>query len=128
MQIFKIDTNLDFYTTEVKGDLGSLQKEVGGYIITANYWKELREQAIDIYANDEGWFTDNATITLIVTDKQNKYKVLGVLVGNLIFASYDDKGNTIGLTDEQINFIMKHLEPVTYSNGTQRKKAYTFWF
>lgn len=128
MQIFKIDTNLDFYTTEIKGDLKSLQEEVGGYITTATYWKELREKDIDIYANDEGLFADNPTITLIITDERNEYKVVGTLVGNLIFASHDDEGNTIGLTNEQIEFVVKHLVPVTYSNSTQRKKAYAFRF
>lgn len=128
MRIFKIDTNLDFYTKEIRGDLKSLQEEVGGYITIANYWKELREQDIDIYADDEGLLADNPTITLFVEDK-NKHKTLGFLVGNLIFASHDDKGNTIGLTDEQVNFITEHL--MTYSGGRKsggRKKAYTFIF
>ena len=129
MQIFKIDTGGNAGVKDIKGDLQSLQNEVGGLITLANYYEELDAQGIDIFADDEGLLKNNPKTTLLVTDKKTRIKVLTSLVGNLIFVSHDDEGNTLGLTDEQIAFIKKHLKTLFYftPNG-KMNMAYTFWF
>ena len=129
MQIFKIDTDGNAAVKDIEGDLKSLQKEVGGLITLANYYEELEEQGIDIFADDEGLLKANPKVSLFVTDKKNRMKVLTELVGNIIFVSHDDECNTTGLTDEQIVFIKEHLKPMLYftASGIFRK-AHTFWF
>ena len=129
MQIFKIDTDGNAAVKEIEGDLKSLQTEVGGLITLANYYEELEEQGIDIFADDEGLLKANPKVSLFVTDKKNRMKVLTELVGNLIFVSHDDDCNTIGLTQEQINFITEHLKEMFYfkPNG-KMGMAHTFWF
>ena len=129
MQIFKIDTDGNAGVKNIKGDLKSLQKEVGGLITLANYYAELENNGIDIFADDEGLLKANPKTTLIITDKKNRMKVLTALVGNLIFVSHDDECNTTGLTDEQIDFIKAHLKQLCYFTPSGKMNtAYTFWF
>ncbi len=129
MQIFKIDTDGNAAVKDIKGDLKSLQTEVGGLITLANYYEELENQSVDIFADDEGLLKANPKTTLIITDKKNRMKVLMCLVGNLIFVSHDDEGNTLGLTDEQVEFIKSHLKPLFYfSPNGKMNMAHTFWF
>ena len=129
MQIFKIDTDGNAGAKDIKGDLKSLQTEVGGLITLANYYEELEDQGIDIFADDEGLLKDNPKTTLIITDKKNRMKILTCLVGNLIFVSHDDEGSTLGLTDEQIAFIKAHLKQLCYFTPSGKMNmAYTFWF
>lgn len=129
MQIFKIDTDGNAAAKDIKGDLRSLQKEVGGLLTLANYYEELVENRIDIFANDEGLLKSDPKTTLIITDKENRMKVLTALVGNLIFVSHDDEGNTLGLTDEQVDFIKAHLKQLFFfSHNGKMNMAHTFWF
>ena len=129
MQIFKIDTDGNACVKNIKGDLKSLQTEVGGLITLANYYAELENNGIDIYADDEGLLKASPITTLIITDKKNRMKVLTCLVGNLIFVSHDDECNTTGLTDEQIDFIKAHLKQLCYfSPNGKMNMAHTFWF
>ena len=129
MQIFKIDTDGNADVKEIKGDLKSLQAEVGGLLTLANYYEELVENRIDIFADDEGLLKADPKTTLIITDKENRMKVLTALVGNLVFVSHDDEGNTLGLTDEQIVFIKDHLKQLFFfSPNGKMNMAYTFWF
>ena len=66
----------------------SLQTEVGGLITLANYYEELEDQGIDIFADDEGLLKADPITTLLITEKKNPMKVLTALVGNLIFVSH----------------------------------------
>ena len=129
MQIFKIDTDGKAGIKDIEGDLKSLQNEVGGLLTIVPYYEELEEQGIDIFADDEGLLKANPKVSLFVTDKKNRMKVLTGLVGNLIFVSHDDDCNTIGLTQEQIDFITEHLKEMFYfkPNG-KMGMAHTFWF
>ena len=129
MQIFKIDTDGNANVKDIKGDLRSLQTEVGGLITLANYYEELEMYDIDIFADDEGVLKADPKTTLIITDKKNLMKVLTALVGNLIFVSHDGEGNTLGLTGAQVAFIKAHLKQLCYftPNG-KMNMAHTFWF
>ena len=129
MQIFKIDTDGNAAVKEIKGDLKSLQTEVGGLITLANYYEELEDHGIDIFADDEGLLKADPKTTLIITDKKKRIKVLTALVGNLIFVSHDEEGNTVGLTDDQVDFIKAHLKQLFFfSPNGKLNMAYTFWF
>ena len=129
MQIFKIDTDGNACVKNIKGDLKSLQTEVGGLITLANYYEELEDQGIDIFADDEGLLKADPITTLLITEKKNPMKVLTVLVGNLIFVSHDDEGNTLGLTGSQVAFIKAHLKQLCcFTPSGKMNTAYTFWF
>ena len=129
MQIFKIDMDGNAAVKDIKGDLKSLQTEVGGLLTLAPYYEELENHGVDIFADDEGLLKPNPKTTLIITDKKNRMKVLTCLVGNLIFVSHDDEGNTLGLTDEQKAFIKAHLKQLCYfSPNGKMNTAYTFLF
>ena len=129
MQIFKIDTDGNAYVKDIKGDLKSLQTEVGGLLTLANYYEELENQGVDIFVDDEGLLKADPITTLLITEKKNPMKVLTSLVGNLIFVSHDDEGNTLGLTDEQIEFIQAHLKQLYYFTPSGKMNmAHTFWF
>ena len=65
MQIFKIDTDGNACVKNIKGDLKSLQTEVGGLITLANYYAELENNGIDIYADDEGLLKASTITTLL---------------------------------------------------------------
>lgn len=129
MQIFKIDTGGNAGVKDIKGDLQSLQNEVGGLLTLANYYEELEDIGVDILADDEGLLKASPQVTLMITDKRNRMKVLTTLVGNLIFVSHNDEGDTVSLTQEQISFISNHLKPLFYflPNG-KMNMAHTFWF
>lgn len=129
MQILKIDTDSKAGVKDIEGDLKSLQNEVGGLLTIVPYYEELQEQGIDIFADDEGLLKANPKVSLFVTDKKHRTKILTSLVGNLIFVSHDNECNTIGLTQEQINFITEHLKEMFYfkPNG-KMGMAHTFWF
>lgn len=129
MQIFKIDTDGNAAVKDIKGDLKSLQTEVGGLLTLAPYYEELEMYDIDIFADDEGLLKADPKTTLIITDKENRMKVLTALVGNLVFVSHDDEGNTLALTDDQIMFIKEHLKQLFYfSPNGKMNTAHTFWF
>ncbi len=129
MQIFKIDTDGNAAVKDIKGDIKSLQKEVGGLITLANYYEELEDQGIDIFADDEGLLKADPITTLLITEKKNPMKVLTALVGNLIFVSHDDEGNTLGLTGSQVAFIKAHLKQLCcFTPSGKMNTAYTFWF
>lgn len=128
MRIFKISDVYHCKSKEITGDLRSLQEEVGGLITLAPHFDDLTEMGIDIYADDEGLLKENPKVTMLVLDDK-KQNVEDVLVGNLILAGHDGEGNTISLTDEQIDYICNHLKVVEYSRGDGgRHKALTFIF
>jgi len=128
MKIFKIENG---YTVikDIEGDLKSLQREVGGLITLAPHFDELTNMGIDIYADDEGLLKANPKPSVFVMSKNDAHKIEAVLVGNLVFVSCDDEGNTKGLTQEQIDYISNHLTSVTYADKNGRSgKAFTFVF
>ena len=128
MRIFKI-CNEHFMCKEIEGDLKSLQEEVGGFITLAPHFDELTGMDIDIYADDEGLLKADPKISMLVLNREHG-NIESVLVGNLVFLSHDEEGNTKGLTQEQLDFIYEHLARVWYStnDSDEMKEAFTFIF
>lgn len=117
MRILKINTDLTVEDKEIKGNLKSLQREVEGLITLAPYFYELEEMNIDIYADDEGLLKENPITTLVkIEDNQ----IVASLVGNLVFTTVDDDGESISLSDKQIKFIYDHLEMVEIVGHNRR--------
>ena len=68
-------------------------------------------ERIDIWVDDEGLLKSGNIVM------QYQLKDIGEplhLAGNALFLSYDDEGNTIGLTNDQIMWIAENIEFVPY--------------
>ena len=97
--------NAPLLVDNINEDLETLQQIVEGHI-EIPYIPGFTEKGIDIIINDEGKLIGlDPNIAMI-----HKEKVVDMLVGNVIFASHDGDGNTIGLNPDQIIFITNHLQ------------------
>ena len=85
-----------------------LQGIVGGYIEKPYVCDELCEYGIDIIINEEGKMIDGMKKEIVVIDKYTG-EVSDIIFGNCIFAGFNEDGETIGLTKEQINKTIEIL-------------------
>lgn len=81
---------------EIEDKLEVLQGLVGGYIEVASLTSD-----IDIICNEEG---------KLIGLGENINLDYDIIVGNIIFVSFDDMGNFKSLTDEQIKTIFAELK------------------
>lgn len=94
---------------DIKDTLDALQEIVGGYIEIPFISKKLFEHEIDIIINEEGKLIEGFKPEIAVIER-GTFRVLDLIYGNCIFASHDEEGNTIGLSDEQINIVKEELK------------------
>lgn len=99
-------SNGNFIQKEIKTGLDALQKEVEGYIEIPFISEKLYNKRIDMIINEEGKLIDGLNVEIAIIHNE---KIVDLVFGNVVFASSDDEGNTIGLTEEQIEFIMHEL-------------------
>ncbi len=59
--------------------------------------------------NEEGKFIEDCKPEIAVVDGDTR-QVLDVVHDNCIFASHDEEGNTIGLTEEQLSVVLRELK------------------
>ena len=112
-------SNGEFIEKEIDNTLKALQDEVGGYIEIPFLSERLDEKNIDIIINEEGKFIDGLKMEIAVATMDGK--VRDVVMGNVIFASHNNDGDTIGLTEEQMKFVKKELNTqVILSNNLVR--------
>ena len=112
-------TNNNFEVREINNTLEELQKIVGGYIEVPFLSETFYENGIDMIINEEGKFIEDCKPEIAVVDGETK-NVLDVVHGNCIFASHDEEGETIGLTEKQIKIVLRELKmdgALTYPNG-----------
>lgn len=111
---------------EIKNTLANLQAIVGGNIEIPYISEELAEMGIDMIINEEGKLEDLRT-TIIITDQEDG-RVLDEIKGNVIFTSHDDEGETISLSNKQIEYLENNvLNSVGYmigENGTDEGIVY----
>lgn len=88
--------------------LETLQSLVGGYIELANFDDLMARKRVDMFCDEEGKMKEGYLPSIIVLNK-NQDTILDAVVGNVVFAANDGNGNTIGLCEEQINFVKKRL-------------------
>lgn len=103
---------------EIDNTLGTLQQIVGGYIEIPYLSETLAKNGIDVIINDEGKFIEGLKAEIAIV-KDGTNEVLDVVMGNCIFASHNDEGDTVSLTDEQIAIVQNELkmEAVLTVNG-----------
>lgn len=102
-------TNGNFETKEIGNDVADLQKIVGGYIEIPFLKESLTKNGIDVIINEEGKFIEDLRPEIAVVDRLTN-KILDVIVGNCIFTSHDEEGETIELNEEQYKVVMNELQ------------------
>ena len=98
--------DLELKEKEIDNSLKALQNEVGGYIEIPSFSRKLSENNIDMIINEEGKVNRLQPQLAIYQDN----KIVDVICGNIIFASANEDGETIGLTDEQIEVLKEVLK------------------
>lgn len=98
--------DLELKEKEIDNSLKALQNEVGGYIEIPSFSRKLSENNIDMIINEEGKVNRLQPQLAIYQDN----KIVDVICGNIIFASANEDGETIGLTDEQIEVVKEVLK------------------
>jgi hypothetical protein len=114
-------SNGEFENKAIKNELEDLQAIVGGYIEIPYLSKAFSKNEIDIIINEEGKFIDGLKPEIAVVDKETNV-VLDIVYGNCIFASHDEEGNTIELTEAQKEIVKYELRMdvvLTYNTGKQ---------
>ena len=111
-------SNNELEVKEIDNTLGTLQQIVGGYIEIPYLSETLAKNGIDVIINDEGKFIEGLRAEIAIV-KDGTNEVLDVVMGNCIFASHNDEGDTVSLTDEQIAIVQNELkmEAVLTVNG-----------
>ena len=104
-------SNGELRETEIGNELEDLQKIVGGYIEIPFLGDKFRDNNIDVIINEEGKLIEGMIAEMAIVDEKQG-RILDVVYGNCIFASHDEAGETIGLTEEQIEFVKEELETV----------------
>lgn len=93
---------------EIENTLESLQKIVGGWIEIPYISHRFAEETIDVIINEEGKMIGLEPQIAVVRKDDNK--ILDLVMGNCIFASHDEEGNTVALNDKQIKVIKEELK------------------
>ena len=101
-------TNGNFETKEITDELEDLQKIVGGYIEIPFLTETFTKNGIDVIINEEGKFIEGLRPEIAVADKHTN-QIFDVIMGNCIFASHDEDGNTVELNEEQYKIVMWEL-------------------
>lgn len=60
---------------------------------------------LDIYCDDEGLYKEGNKPAIVTSNGKTK-EVVEVIVGNVFIVSHNDEGETISLTDEQIQAVL----------------------
>ena len=102
--------NEDYKVIQVDDlDLEFLQQSVGGYIERVAFDEEFNRRNIDMWINEEGKFNGNFKPTFIVVEKEEPEKILDIIMGDVVFTSSNEEGETIGLNDVQIQYIKSNF-------------------
>ena len=112
-------SNGNFIQKEIETGLDALQNEVQGYIEIPFLSEKLHDNLIDMIINEEGKFIDGLKVEIAVV---HQGKIVDLVFGNVVFASFDMEGNTIGLTEEQIEFVKQELNRqmiIKHANGIE---------
>ena len=104
-------SNGELKAQDIGTGLEELQKIVGGYIEIPFLSKVFRDNAIDMIINEEGKFIEGLKAEIAIVNEEQG-NILDIVYGNCIFASHDNEGNTIGLTEEQVKVVEEELETV----------------
>lgn len=117
-------SNGKFETKEISNELEELQKIVGGFIEIPFLSEIFNDNEIDVIINEEGKFIDGMKPEIAVIYGETN-RLLDIVYGNCIFASHDDEGNTVGLSEEQKKIVMEELKTDVILTYEGEKRAFT---
>lgn len=92
---------------EIDNTLESLQKIVGGWIEIPFLSRRFADEGIDTIINEEGKLIGLKPQIAVL--QRDTFKLVDLVAGNCIFASHNEEGDTVGLTDEQIKIVKEEL-------------------
>ena len=101
----------------LKNSLEALQQIVGGYIEIPFISQKFLKNAIDIIINEEGKYIEGLKPEIVIANKETN-QTLDIIYGNCVFASHDNRGNTISLNDDQRRIITEELKDVIVTKDT----------
>ena len=86
----------------------NMQKFVGGSLeaIELKYWEDGTE--ITLWLNEEGKLIPLPSNFALIHSHDNQ--LIDVIMGDVLITGCDPKGKTIGLTDEQIDFVQENFD------------------
>ena len=88
-----------------KNSLAFLQKEVGGLIERIPYFDELEEMKIDAWINEEGKLKKLPPSMIVYQDEE----LIDVICGDIVFTKFTEDGETVGLDENDIDYIKKFI-------------------
>lgn len=97
--VVEIDGSLDSYYQILKCDMFDIAT------------RRIGENYYDIYCDDEGLFKCNPIVSAMSPNNHP------MLVGNLFITKTDDEGETISLTDQEIEEVKRNLTPLFDEHG-----------
>lgn len=80
-----------------------LQDLVGGYIEHFIIDPDLDRLHIDMWINEEGKFIEGLDPSIALCHEGRLYDVI---MGNCVFSKYNDQGETLGLTLDEMNIVI----------------------
>lgn len=111
IRVVKVNMGEKPRITEIEDSLEASQEIVGGYIERVAIGTE-----IDLWLNEEGKLDDDLNENIVLVSKGRPYDVVH---GNVFFTSHDDEGNTVSLTDEQIEDLKKRTMSAVTPTGEE---------
>lgn len=115
-KILKLKNNI-FEKIEVSNrvvEYDELRKAIGGYIEHITFNRRLDEANIDVWCNEEGKLIGLELECLIVDS--NSKKIIETIAGPLVFTSRDNYGNSLALSERQIEIIKEVIDTSTVPN------------
>ena len=82
--------------------------------------RRFKDKWLDIYCDDEGLFKEINRPSILTFNKNGH--LVEQIVGNVFIVSHDDEGNTISLTDEEVEAV---LSAVKVMAGLESNEEYT---
>lgn len=104
-------SNGELKAQEIGSELEDLQKIVGGWIEIPFLSQKFLDNGIDTIINEEGKLIEGMKAEIAIVDEK-RGNILDIVYGNCVFASHDEEGETIGLTEEQMQIVTEELETV----------------
>ena len=104
-------SNGELKEREIGTELEDLQEIVGGYIEIPYLGDKFLNKKIDVIINEEGKLIEGMKPEIAIVN-ESQGNILDIVYGNCIFASHNEEGETVGLTEEQMQIVTEELETV----------------
>lgn len=91
---------------DIKNDLRSLQREIGGLVEIVSSLDDFTQQKIVLLVNEEGKCENNPVPQLVIA---HEIYIADILVGKVVFVGYDGSEDFCSLSNEQISFVKSKL-------------------